>query len=226
MTPTELRKAYRIARSVATSFYRPRRSGSLEVEDLQQAGVIYLWRLRDRPRPEGVSWEAWAARTIRFGILNALREADYEHMAVKTRAHWQRATAAWDVLHQRLLREPTQGEVARALGMSLSEHLRLGQHQVHIALASEVSTDEGATFDPADTRNTPEQDYVQFETEEALRKAIAELPKVQRIVVEDVLYHGQTQSDSAAGRGGAESSTSQNLRRAAKKLNQRMKEYI
>ena len=97
MTPTELRKAYRIARSIATSLYRPRRSGSLEVEDLQQVGVLHLWRRRDRPRPDGVSWSAWAGSTIRFGMLETLRYLDHEEMATKARPHRFQAEAAREV---------------------------------------------------------------------------------------------------------------------------------
>lgn len=225
MTPAELRKAYRIARSIATSLYRPRRSGSFEIEDLQQVGVLHLWRRRDRPRPEGVRWESWAGSTIRFGMLEVLRRLDHEEMAVEARRHWYRALAAREALRQRLLREPTVAELAEELGVSLTEHFRLTRLHLQVSLASEITAEEGAAFDPADTRNTPEQDYEELETARALRRAVAELPKLQRIVVEDVLYRGRDKKDCAADLKVSDSSVSHALRLATKNLNERMKEH-
>lgn len=225
MTPTELRKAYRIARSIATSLYRPRRSGSFEIEDLQQVGVLHLWRRRDRPRPDGVSWSSWAGSTIRYGMLETLRYLDHEEMATKARPHRFQAEAAREALRHRLLREPTEAEVAQELGLDLDEHLRMLQLRIQVSLASEITAEEGAAFDPADTRNTPEQDYEELETARALRRAVAELPKLQRIVVEDVLYRGRDKKDCAADLKVSDSSVSQALRLATKNLNERMKEH-
>lgn len=228
MTPQEIQKAYRIARSIASKLYRPRRSGSMEVEDLQQAGVLHLWRRRDSPRPEHLTWTAWAGQIIRYGILEALREQDLRVMSTASRMLLGRTRQASAELEQKLLREPTRWELAGYMGITTQQLDEALDELLVLFFESdavvEQEWDGTRVLNFPDERKQPDEAYELLQQAQMLRAAVKELPPLQRVVAEQVLFEGRAKKDIAAEQGVSQSSVSQALRLGVQKLTERMKE--
>lgn len=228
MTPQEIQKAYRIARSIVSKVQPRGERSSLEAEDLLQAGVLHLWRRRDRPRAEDLPWSSWAGQIIHFGVQNAIREQELKAMSQATRVALAQMGDAVRALQHKLLREPTRAEVAEYL-----ETPRENIDEAYVSRMRVVSESGGNIHAPGGMeyehrlecrRNRPDVQYELLEQAQMLRAAVKELPPLQRVVAEQVLFEGRAKKDIAAEQGVSQSSVSQALRLGVQKLTERMKE--
>lgn len=225
MTPQEIQKAYRIARSIASKLYRPRRSGSMEIEDLQQAGVLHLWRRRDSPRPDHLTWTGWAGQIIRYGILEALREQDLRVMSPTARVTLAKMREANAALEQKLQREPRRREVAESIGMTMEQVDAALDELLETFFTSDLPPEIGVDRVDVypDDRKRPDEACELLQQAQMLRAAVNELPRLQRVVVEQALFLGRAKKDIAQAQGVSQSSVSQALRLGVQKLTERMK---
>ena len=97
---------------------------SVAVDDIIQAGMMGLLDAAARyDELRGAQFETFAAQRIRGSMLDELRQADW--MPRSLRRDMRRIEAAMSKLQQYLGRSPSEGEVARELGMSLDEYQQM-----------------------------------------------------------------------------------------------------
>jgi len=97
---------------------------SVDREDLVSHGIIGLINALDRFDPaRGVKFETYATSVIRGAVLEALRSGDWAPRSV--RAKYRRLAAAHAELADTIGREPTEVEMAEALGVTLDQYYDL-----------------------------------------------------------------------------------------------------
>lgn len=100
--------------------------GSVEVDDLIQAGMMGLLDAASRyDELRGAQFETYAAQRIRGAMLDELRGADW--LPRSLRRDMRRIEAAISRLQQKLGKAPSEGEIAKELGVSLSEYQQMLQ---------------------------------------------------------------------------------------------------
>lgn len=94
---------------------------SVELDDLIQAGMMGLLdAVRRYQQMEDAQFETYAITRIRGSMLDELRSQDWLSRSVRSKARQiENALAA---LRQRLMREPTEGEVAAELDLELNDY--------------------------------------------------------------------------------------------------------
>ena len=97
---------------------------NVEIDDLIQVGMIGLSDALTRfDATQGVQFETFATQRIRGAMLDELRGNDY--LSRGTRKHQRSIEAAVHKLEQRLGRAPVESEIAREMGLSLTEYQEL-----------------------------------------------------------------------------------------------------
>ena len=97
---------------------------SVDVDDIIQAGMIGLLDAAGRyDEFRGAQFETFAAQRIRGSMLDELRQADW--MPRSLRRDMRRVEAAMSKLQQRLGKSPTESEVAKELGMPLTDYQQM-----------------------------------------------------------------------------------------------------
>ncbi len=110
----------------------------LDLENLQGAGILGYLRAASRfDVSKGASFRGFCAVRIRGAILDELRRWDWAPRSVHR--NQRRITSVTLLLIEKLEREPTDAELAHALGMSLSE---LAAYQSQARTHHMVSLDE------------------------------------------------------------------------------------
>lgn len=101
-------------------------SATAEMADMVQSGVIGLMDAVERFDPAiKVEFPTYAQARIRGSILDELRSLDWTPRSVREKA--RQLNRATDELHCGLQRRPTEGETAKALGISVPSLHRLAQ---------------------------------------------------------------------------------------------------
>jgi RNA polymerase sigma factor for flagellar operon FliA len=167
----------------------------LEFFDLVSAGMVGLIQAIDHfDQARGVKFETYSIPRIRGAILDELRAQDWFPRSLRRKA--RRLEEAYAQLETKLGRSVTDEEVARALGVSLSELDRLaGEIAVAtiVSLDSEVQTQPGTTGGRVidtlvDTRHgQPEEQLAESELREIVAEALSEIPDKDRLVL--TLYY-------------------------------------
>ena len=94
------------------------------VDDLIQNGMMGLLEALDRYVEEpGTQFESYAGQRIRGAMLDGLREHDW--LPRQVRKEMKRVEQAIHQLEQKGGRQPSEGELAKALQMSLPDYQRL-----------------------------------------------------------------------------------------------------
>ncbi len=97
---------------------------SVSVDDIIQAGMMGLLEAAGRyDELRGAQFETFAAQRIRGAMLDELRQADW--MPRSLRRDMRRIEAAINKLQQRSGRSPNETEIARELGMPLTEYQQM-----------------------------------------------------------------------------------------------------
>lgn len=158
---------------------------TVDVDDLIQAGMIGLLDAsQNYNASQGASFETYAGIRIRGAILDEIRRNDWAPRSVHRKAR-EIAEAMHD-LEQQQGRTPTDGEVAKALGLSLEEyHQQLfdsSGHQV-FSLSDFSDSDESHARPITHSLAEPEEETQETGFQAAMVKAIDSLPERERLMM-------------------------------------------
>ncbi len=177
------------------------RTSTLSDEDLLGQALIGLLEAIDRYDPEqGVKFETFAYYRIRGSILDMVRRMDL--LPQSAREAGGRLAAAYEQLLFKLGRQPSDDELAAAMGLSPEQldGVLLDAHaQAVLSLDLPMSDDEGTASSMLDTlpgRNTPLEEVVIHEEDQLrLARAIDQLPDSERQVISLYYHEGLTMKE-------------------------------
>ena len=165
---------------------------SVQVEDLIQNGMIGLLDALSRfEEGMGAQFETYAVQRVRGAMLDGLRENDWMPRGI--RKEMRRVETAILKLEHEQGRQPSEGELATALGMELGDYQRLLQdargHQLvyleDLSLEEEDYLDRHASGVSLDPLAILEESTMRG----ALVTAIAGLPEREKLMM--ALYYEQ-----------------------------------
>lgn len=198
--------------------------------DLISYGLLGLINAVERFDPKRrIKFETYAVTRIKGAIIDELRSMDWVPRSVRARAREIERTSV--ELEHKLHRAPTDEEMARALGMTVSE---FQDSITQIANSSLVALDEmwsnpagGEGMSLIDTigdsnASDPAAAIGETETRIALADAIAGLPEREKIVVSLYYYEGLTLREIGEVLGVTESRVSQLHTKAVLRLRGRL----
>ncbi|MBO3130038.1 sigma-70 family RNA polymerase sigma factor [Dermatophilus congolensis] len=202
------------------------------MDDLVSAGMAALAAAARSFDPSlGVPFGRYAVRRIRGALLDELRSADWATRSLRSKV--RRRDAVHDELAAKLGRRPEVGEVAQALGVSVSELEKLDA-DLHssVVLRLDVITDgaggDGSGVDallPSSVA-TPEATLLARERRAYLRDAVAVLPERLRVVVRGCFFEDRPMRELAEELGVTESRISQMRAEALKLLRDGMNSQL
>lgn len=115
----DVREFMPLVRKIAAEMIRPL-PPSVMLDDLIQDGSIGLINaFREHDSASGVPFQLYAASRIRWAIQDGLRTEDWASRSVRKGAN--KVSKAIEQLQSSLGRKPTQGEVARVLGVRIED---------------------------------------------------------------------------------------------------------
>ena len=162
---------------------------SIEIDDLIQVGMIGLAEALSRyESSQGVQFETFATQRIRGAMIDELREGDW--MSRGSRKSQKEIEHAVHRLEHRLGRSPAESEIARELGMSLTEYQSLlgkvrGTQLVYLEDMRSSKDDEDNFLDRhvSDEEADPAHLLSDQRMREALVAAIKTLPEREQHVM-------------------------------------------
>jgi len=162
----------------------------VELDDLIQAGMIGLIEAvrRYQVSPDA-QFETYAILRIRGAMLDELRAQDWLPRSVRTKA--KRIEDALQRLSQRLMRQPSEAEIAAELDLSVSQYQALLEdaHGVQILHAEDLQRrDEGGNalefLESAAQENTsPLMQLMSQDLRRAVIEALDQLPEREKLVL-------------------------------------------
>lgn len=200
---------------------------SVEVDDLIQAGMIGLIEAFKRfETNKGASFETYAGIRIRGAILDEVRKSDWAPRSV--RRNGRAVSAAIKELEGKLGREVSDVEVAKAMGISLSEYHEMLQASVTSQLFSfeEMLETEGSSFeDGEEVESSPYSLVEDAGFQKQLMQEIDELPEREKLVLS--LYYNEELNLKEIGAvlNVSESRVSQIHSQAAMRLKARLSDW-
>lgn len=196
---------------------------SVELDDLIQAGLIGLLdAVRRYQESPGAQFETYATTRIRGAMLDELRSQDWLPRSVRSKT--RQLEEVVHTLQQRLLRAPTEREIAQAMGLSLPDYQHLleearGAQIVHyedlVHAVDEVAVqgpDAGPRPDDAIASNAGGNPLTLLMSEglrTALMQAINELPEREKLLLALQFDQDLNQKEIAAVMGVTEGRVSQ-----------------
>lgn len=215
-----------LVRAIAIRVSR-RYPSNLEVEDLVNIGTIGMMEALDRFEAErGVPLKAFAELRIRGAMVDAIRKTDWVPREVRRRNHV--VGEARRALHNRLGREPSRAELARALELSpeaLDDLLDSAVTRTVVSLDATVSGDSDTTLSelvPDEDGVSPTEAWIAGEDRDALADAISQLPEDERAVMSLYYEHGMKYREIGALMGICESRVCQLRGHAVDRLRKRV----
>jgi len=178
----------RVARSLPLEI-----PGLLEFEDAVGYGTCGLVEAVRRYDPsKGTNFHAYAVQRIRGAMLDGLRDNDW--LPRSLRRDMRRIEAAIHVLEQRNGRQPTETELAEALGMPLPEYQKMlndarGHQLVYFEDFTDSDDDDFLEHNCGRTESDPLEILTQKGMRESLIKAIEDLPEREKMVMS--LYYDE-----------------------------------
>lgn len=166
---------------------------SVDVDDLIQNGMIGLLDALGRYEEGlGAQFETYAVQRIRGAMLDGLRENDWLPRGV--RREMRRVEAAIQKLEHRYGRQPSEQELAAALGISLADYQQLlvearGHQLIYLEDMTDGSGDGYLEYHVAATGLDPLALLEEASTREALVAAIELLPEREKLLM--ALYYEQ-----------------------------------
>ena len=176
---------------------------NVEIDDLIQVGMIGLTDALSRfDAALGVQFETFATQRIRGAMLDELRGNDW--MSRGDRRHQRSIETAVHKLEQRFGRAPSEGEIAREMGLSLVDYQELlgkvrGTQLIYL---EDMSGDEGdedfLDRHVADREVNPMARLQDQRMREALVEAIKNLPEREQYVMSMYYEHDMNLKEIAA----------------------------
>ena len=186
----------------------------VEVTDLISIGVLGLIDAAGRYRPSlGVPFDAFARRRVHGAMLDALRGMDWAPRSLrKVRRELDAALAR---LRHDLHREPTESEIARAMGLTEAECGRTLEQLRTLEIGAVRPLEDpghpgGSVLELClDPDDGPEVQLQRVELGRLLARAIEELPERERHVLAMYYQEEMTLAEIGAVIGVGESRVSQ-----------------
>jgi RNA polymerase sigma factor for flagellar operon FliA len=205
----------------------------VDENDLNSYGLLGLIGAIERFDPDrDIKFETYAIARIKGSIIDELRAMDWVPRSVRSRARdIERAIAE---LERKLMRAPTDEEIAEKLGLTTDE---LDDSLSEIGRSSIAALDELWTISSSggggdqvalidtieDTQGPePQSELAQTELKEALGEAIARLPEREKLVVTLYYYEELTLREIGEVLGVTESRVSQLHTKAILRLKARL----
>jgi RNA polymerase sigma factor FliA len=203
---------------------------NVEVDDLIQVGMIGLTDALSRfDAGQGVQFETFATQRIRGAMLDELRGADW--MSRGTRKQQRTIEHAVHRLEQTLGRAPVESEIAKEMGLSLSEYQELlgkvrGTQLIYL---EDMSGDDGdADFldrHVVDEDSNPLDQLEDQRMRAALIDAIKVLPEREQYVMSMYYEHDMNLKEIAAVLGVTESRVCQLHSQTIARLRSRLRAW-
>ncbi len=204
---------------------------TVDLDDLQSSAVIGLydaWEKFDESR--GTKFETYAVWRIRGAVLDELRALDWASRTTRRKA--RRMEEVSRVLEQKLGRQPSDSEIAAALGIDDEEAFRLfdevNSTKGTLSLERPQSGEEGSEGTGLGEALEAEQDVDVLESLELdqarkiLLSTINVLPEQERLVVALYYYEELTLKEIGEILGISESRVSQVHTKAIRRLRRRV----
>jgi len=203
---------------------------NVEIDDLIQVGMMGLSDALARfDTAQGVQFETFATQRIRGAMLDELRGSDW--MSRGDRRHQRSIEAAVHRLEQRLGRAPTEGEIAKEMGLKLTEYQELlgkvrGTQLVYLEdMSGDDGDDDFLDRHMADAEANPLGRLSDQKMREALVAAIEALPEREQYVMSMYYEHDMNLKEIAAVLGVTESRVCQLHSQSIARLRTRMREW-
>ncbi len=183
---------------------------SIELDDLVQVGMMGLSDALTRfDAAQGVQFENFATPRIRGAMLDELRGNDW--MSRRDRGHLRTIEAAVHKLEQRHGRAPSESEIARQMGLSLTAYQELlgkvrGTQLIYLEdISGDEADDDYLDRHLADAFGNPMLRLQDQRMREALVEAIKHLPERERYVMSMYHEHDMSLKEMSAVLGVSES---------------------
>jgi RNA polymerase sigma factor for flagellar operon FliA len=208
-----------------------RMPGPLDQEDVVSSGLFGLLNAVETYDPgRRTKFESYAISKIRWSILDELRKVDPLSRRARLRAH--QTERARDELVQKLGRAPTESELVRRLGISITEHRAFLDQYARVqvrSLESRLECQEGPVGGLHDligdhTATDPESAAEVAEVRARLVRAIQGLGEQERVVTTFYYYEGLTLREIGRALNLTEGRISQILHRALVRLRYNLSE--
>ncbi len=203
---------------------------NVEIDDLIQVGMIGLNDALGRfDAAQGVQFETFATQRIRGAMLDELRGSDW--MSRGNRRQQRSIEAAVHKLEQRLGRAPSEGEIAKEMGLSLPEYQELlgkvrGTQLVYLEdMSGDDGDDSYLDRHVADEDANPMGLLEDRRMREALVEAIKNLPEREQYVMSMYYEHDMNLKEIAAVLGVTESRVCQLHSQSIARLRARLREW-
>lgn len=201
--------------------------GHVHTDDLTSAGMSALFGAATSFDPEfGVPFGRFAARRIRGALLDELRSADWATRSLRARVRTR--NAAHESLAAHLGRTPEPAELAKEMGVSRDELLRIEAdlHQSVVLRFDHLNSDSGADAVLPSSAPTPEAVIVERERQSYLHDAVGSLPERLQKVVLGCFFEDRPMRELAEELGVTESRISQLRAEALKMLRDGMNSQL
>jgi len=203
---------------------------NVEIDDLIQVGMIGLADALSRfDASQGVQFETFATQRIRGAMLDELRGNDY--LSRGTRKHQRSIEAAVGRLEQKLGRAPAESEIAKEMGMTLSEYQELlgkvrGTQLVYLEdMAGVEGENDFLDRHVADDGSNPLSLLQDRKMRSALVDAIKQLPEREQYVMSMYYEHDMNLKEIAAVLKVTESRVCQLHSQSIARLRVKLREY-
>ncbi len=207
----------------------------VEESDLISYGLLGLIGALERFEPErNIKFETYAITRIKGSILDELRSLDWVPRSVRSIARQIEKCSA--KLENKLLRAPTDEEMAKDLGLTKQE---FQDALTRISSSSIVALEELWTISSSGTESVALIDTIEDrqskdpasmvdinEVKERLAQAISNLPEREKIVIALYYYEGLTLREIGDVLGVTESRISQLHTKAILRLKGRLKDQV
>jgi RNA polymerase sigma factor for flagellar operon FliA len=176
---------------------------NVEINDLIQVGLIGLTDALSRfDAAQGVQFETFATQRIRGAMLDELRGGDW--MSRGTRRQQRSIETALHKLEQKLGRVPQESEIAKEMGLSLTEYQELlgkvrGTQLVYLEdMSGDDGDDDYLDRHVADSGLNPLAQLQDQRMRQALVDAIKNLPEREQYVMSMYYEHDMNLKEIAA----------------------------
>ena len=171
----------------------------VSMDELIDAGVIGLSESIDRyDTKTSAKFETYAFTRVRGAMMDELRKMDWVPRSMREKT--KRLNEAHRILTAKLNRQPSQGELAEHLEITLDKFHKLRKETI---AANPISFDREIFFDSGESMNlydvveerdaiTPMKSLEDKELKSMLVEEIENLPKNEKLVIDLYYYEGLT----------------------------------
>jgi RNA polymerase sigma factor FliA len=201
---------------------------TVQVDDLLQSGMLGLLEaIKNYDSSQGASFETYAGIRIRGAMLDELRRSDWTPRSVHKKV--RQAAEAIREVENNLGRDAKDCEVAMHMGISLNEYhhiLQDGMSCKTFSVEDLILGEDGLIEDVYAITQQPEEILVKQNFQNALAKAIDQLPERERLVIS--LYYDEELNLREIGKvlDVSESRVSQISSQAMLRLRARLKDWL